>query len=97
MRLSTTLGKRSDRFVAALEIAAKMALDCCVLIKPIRTMQTRVSCPYCGEENLIVIDESAGESQDYVEDCQVCCQPWQVTVTLNEDGEPEVDVRKPGD
>jgi len=57
-------------------------------------VQTTVSCPYCGEANTIFIDESAGELQEYVEDCQVCCQPWQVTVTLNEDDEPEVDVRK---
>ena len=46
---------------------------------------------------MIVVDESAGESQEYVEDCQVCCQPWQVRVTLDEDGEPEVDVRKAGE
>ena len=60
-------------------------------------MQMTVSCPYCGEENIIIVDESVGESQDYVEDCQVCCQPWQVSVIVNEDGEAEVDVRKPGD
>jgi len=60
-------------------------------------MQTTVSCPYCGEANTIFVDESAGESQEYVEDCQVCCQPWQVTVTLSEDGEPAGDVRKAGE
>jgi transposase-like protein len=60
-------------------------------------MQTMVSCPYCGEGNVIAVDESAGESQEYVEDCQVCCQPWQVAVTLNEDGEPEVEVRRAGE
>jgi cysteine-rich CPXCG protein len=57
-------------------------------------MEAVVSCPHCGEGNVILIDESAGETQEYVEDCRVCCQPWQVRVTLNEDGEPEVDVRK---
>ena len=60
-------------------------------------MEVTVSCPYCGEGNLIVVDESAGGSQEYVEDCQVCCQPWQVRVTLDRDGEPEVDVRKTGE
>ena len=60
-------------------------------------MDTIVSCPYCGEGNIIVVDESAGESQQYVEDCQVCCQPWQVRVTFNKDGEPEVDVQKAGE
>ena len=37
----------------------------------------RISCPYCGETLRIDIDPSAG-GQDYVEDCQVCCQPMQV-------------------
>jgi transposase-like protein len=60
-------------------------------------MEVTVSCPYCGEGNLIVVDESAGESQEYVEDCQVCCQPRQVRVTLDQDGAPEVDVRKAGE
>lgn len=32
----------------------------------------------------IVIDLSAG-SQSYVEDCQVCCQPMQVTFEAYED------------
>lgn len=60
-------------------------------------MELVVSCPYCGEGNTILVDESAGESQEYVEDCQVCCQPWQVRVALDEDGEAEVDVRKAGE
>jgi hypothetical protein len=59
-------------------------------------METEVSCPYCGEANAIVIDESAGASQQYVEDCQVCCQPWQVIVTVGADGEFEVEVRTAG-
>jgi hypothetical protein len=32
-----------------------------------------VSCPYCGEGFAAVIDCSAG-SQDYIEDCPVCCR-----------------------
>lgn len=59
-------------------------------------MDTTVTCPYCGETNAILLDESAGESQEYVEDCQVCCQPWLVRVTFDEDAEPDIDVRKVG-
>ena len=33
-----------------------------------------VSCPYCGTRLTAVVDCSGG-SQDYVEDCAVCCQP----------------------
>ncbi len=33
-----------------------------------------IECPYCGESFTTEIDTSAG-SQDYIEDCQVCCRP----------------------
>jgi transposase-like protein len=56
-------------------------------------METSVACPYCGEENLIVIDTSGGRQQQYVEDCQVCCKPWQVVVTTDSDGEIDVELR----
>lgn len=44
-----------------------------------------VSCPYCGETILLHLDLSAG-SQSYVEDCQVCCQPMQVGLQVNDEG-----------
>ena len=40
-----------------------------------------VLCPYCGEINEISLDPGSGHHQEYVEDCQVCCKPWQVHVT----------------
>jgi hypothetical protein len=30
----------------------------------------------------ISVDPGGGSSQQYVEDCQVCCNPWQVSVTF---------------
>jgi transposase-like protein len=39
-----------------------------------------LSCPYCGESVELVIDEGGGNSQSYVEDCPVCCRPWQVEI-----------------
>lgn len=44
-----------------------------------------ISCPYCAEIITVRVDLSAGE-QSYVEDCQVCCQPIQVSLHLTEDG-----------
>lgn len=41
-----------------------------------------ISCPYCGESISILLDLSAGE-QSYVEDCQVCCQPMQVSFEVD--------------
>jgi len=57
------------------------------------SMNRSVSCPYCGEENTIVVDESGGTRQRYVEDCQVCCQPWEVIVITDHDGDLEVELR----
>ena len=46
-----------------------------------------LSCPYCGEPVDLVIDESGGSPQSYIEDCPVCCRPWQVEVMHDpEDG-----------
>jgi hypothetical protein len=36
-----------------------------------------ITCPYCGEPLEITLDLSVPE-QDYIEDCQVCCQPIQI-------------------
>jgi hypothetical protein len=49
-----------------------------------------VTCPYCGEDVEIALDPGSGAMQDYVEDCQVCCQPWRVTVAYDENGSAEV-------
>ena len=49
-----------------------------------------VLCPYCGEINEIALDPGSGTHQEYVEDCQVCCRPWRVTVHYQADGTAEV-------
>ncbi len=48
-----------------------------------------IPCPYCGEWIGIVVDGSV-DQQSYVEDCQVCCRPIQIHVSIGEDGMPEV-------
>jgi hypothetical protein len=47
-------------------------------------------CPYCGEENELALDPGGGSSQDYVEDCHVCCQPWRVHVEYDSNGQAHV-------
>lgn len=49
-----------------------------------------VHCPYCGEMVEIGLDPGSGATQEYVEDCQVCCRPWRVFVAYREDGNAEV-------
>jgi len=52
--------------------------------------EAEVTCPYCGEGVTIALDPSGGPSQAYVEDCQVCCQPWQVHVSYDDRGVAQV-------
>ena len=54
--------------------------------------EAEVACPYCGEVSSVALDPGGGTSQEYVEDCQVCCQPWRVHVTYLEDGSAAVGV-----
>lgn len=55
---------------------------------------TIIHCPYCGEPIELLVDvlsSAPAGDQRYIEDCQVCCRPITVTVTIDEDGAPRVD------
>jgi transcription elongation factor Elf1 len=41
------------------------------------------TCPHCGEEISVLLDLSA-EEQSYVEDCEVCCNPIQISYAVEE-------------
>jgi hypothetical protein len=51
-----------------------------------------IRCPYCGERLEVFVDRSV-QQQEYVEDCQVCCQPMVLTVTLDEEQGAIIDAR----
>ncbi|MCB0484886.1 MAG: CPXCG motif-containing cysteine-rich protein [Flavobacteriaceae bacterium] len=40
-------------------------------------------CPYCWEEISMLLDTSITET-DYIEDCEVCCNPIQVVVSFDD-------------
>lgn len=42
--------------------------------------EQETSCPFCAERITLLIDASVG-SQQYIEDCHVCCRPIQVTIS----------------
>lgn len=44
-------------------------------------------CAYCFETNSVFVDPSGGSMQSYVEDCQVCCQPNQLSITWDDSQE----------
>jgi len=41
--------------------------------------QFLVTCPYCGEEVEIYLEPDVRGS--FVQDCEVCCNPWRVRVS----------------
>lgn len=49
------------------------------------TEQT-IGCPCCGETVSILVDDSQ-PVQCYIEDCEVCCRPIVLDVTIGPDGE----------
>lgn len=52
---------------------------------------TRVQCPYCGETIEILLESDL--EGELIQDCEVCCNPWQVRIDRGE--EPvRVEVRR---
>jgi hypothetical protein len=50
------------------------------------TAEASYVCDVCGEEIVIPIDPVAGESQEFIEDCPVCCHPQVIRVEMSDDG-----------
>lgn len=48
-----------------------------------------VMCPYCGENVEIYLEPDM--TGTFVQDCEVCCNPWQVRI-IYDDGERYVEV-----
>ncbi len=51
-----------------------------------------IDCPYCGEQLEVAVDLSV-RYQEYIEDCQVCCSPMTLVVTLADDRTVSIDAR----
>ena len=47
-------------------------------------IEKQIGCPYCGESIDILVDNSVSE-QSYIEDCQVCCRPIQISILIDDD------------
>ena len=43
-----------------------------------------ISCPFCAETISVLLDPSSGD-QSYIEDCQVCCRPIEISFELSGD------------
>ena len=62
--------------------------------------QRAIGCPYCGESITILIEPSEGatvgdadigsvDPYEYIEDCQVCCRPIRIHVSVDYNGETQ--------
>lgn len=51
-----------------------------------------VVCPYCFEPGELWLDPETEGS--FVQDCDVCCRPWQVYVSRDEEGWPSAQVTR---
>tara|TARA_B100000767_G_scaffold86434_1_gene83062 strand:- start:1826 stop:2053 length:228 start_codon:yes stop_codon:yes gene_type:complete len=65
--------------------------------------QRTIGCPYCGESISILIEPSEGatvgdeyietiEPYEYIEDCQVCCRPIRMQISVDYTGETQANV-----
>jgi hypothetical protein len=46
-------------------------------------MEHFFQCPYCWEEISMLLDASVRQ-QTYIEDCEVCCNPIEITATFEQ-------------
>lgn len=60
-------------------------------------MEVETACPACGEPLTLLVDVSAGRRQSYVEDCEVCCRPMLIEVTVYGHDEVDLAVRSTDD
>ena len=51
------------------------------------------TCPYCGQTISMLLEELYG-AQIYVEDCEVCCNPIQISYEINDDASINLEVQK---
>ena len=58
------------------------------------TMEHAFTCPHCWQRISMVLDESV-ENQTYIEDCEVCCKPIEVTYSVEDGMLTEFEVRAP--
>jgi hypothetical protein len=59
-------------------------------------LETSIYCPYCGESLDILVDETDA-NQEYIEDCQVCCRPMVIRLSIAPDGAFHIEARHEDD
>lgn len=53
-----------------------------------------VACPTCFESINVEIDKSTGEKLSFVYDCEVCCRPMEISLSLRNNQIENLSVEK---
>lgn len=62
------------------------------------TIDSSYVCQFCGRTVEITVDPSAGRTQEFVEDCEMCCRPNVLMITIDPDGSgATIDSRREND
>lgn len=59
-------------------------------------IEKNLFCPYCGEPISLLVDSSVSE-QNYTEDCEVCCKPMVIRVSVSTEDDILLDVKSEND
>jgi hypothetical protein len=50
-------------------------------------------CPYCGEKISMILESLYG-GQSYIEDCEVCCRPIEISYKVEDNQITSVDIKR---
>ena len=57
----------------------------------------KLNCPYCAAEISIRVDQTAGNRQFFVTDCEVCCRPIEIELDIDSEGYTNIVAKRGGD
>jgi Cysteine-rich CPXCG len=72
-------------------LTPKIRSDVSIGVPSLMPEEFVVECPYCGEQVDVYVEADVKGS--FVQDCEVCCNPWRVNVRY-EDGERYIAVSR---
>ena len=56
-----------------------------------------INCPYCGAGFSVRVDNTGGSQQSFVIDCENCCRPIEVEVSVEDDGYVSLIAKREGE
>jgi len=54
-------------------------------------LEAKFQCPICMSSNQTPVDPTEGDNQEFIVDCEVCCSPVKVRITLGQEGISQIE------